>query len=132
MRDLVSGFITINGVKVRDPHDMTWGLSDVSAKDAGRDECATMHKMMIAQKRQYTITWMGITPSEASVILKAVNAKENFPCRLFDPMDNEFQTRTYYVGDRTTEFKIWFGDPEDPKDDYKKVYSKVSFTLIEV
>ena len=40
-------------------------------------------------------------------------------------MDNEMQTRRYYVGDRTAPFKQW----RDGIDG--KLYSKLSFTLIE-
>ena len=126
MKEPSTGFLVLNGVQVRDPYAMTWGLSDVSAKDAGRDEGATMHKMRVAQKRQYTITWSGISPDAASRILRAVNEKEYFVCRLFDPMDNDYVERTYYVGDRSAQFKLWIEGEKDGK-----VYGQVSFTLIE-
>ena len=40
-----TGMVTLNGVSVIDPSEMTWGLQDVSASDAGRDEAIRMHKM---------------------------------------------------------------------------------------
>ena len=48
---LNTNMVVLNGVDVIDPTELTWGLSDVSASDAGRDESVTMHKMRIGQKR---------------------------------------------------------------------------------
>lgn len=122
-----TNMVTLNGVSVIDPSEWSWGLSDVSASDAGRDEGVTMHKMRLGQKRQYNLGWKMIDPVNASIILKAVNAMEHFQCTLWDAMDAEYQTRTYYVGDRTAPMQQWMPDRDDGK-----LYSKVGFTLIEV
>ena len=119
--------ITLNNVAVPDPTALTWGLQDVSASDAGRDEATTMHKMRLGQKRTYTIEWAGIDRANASIILQAINSSENFPCYLFDVMNNQYETRTYYVGDRSAPFKQWFSN-----DIVGMIYTKLSFTLIEV
>lgn len=124
---LNTNMVVLNGVDVIDPTELTWGLSDVSASDAGRDESVTMHKMRIGQKRQYNIGWAMIDPINASIILKAVNEKEHFDCTLWDAMEAEYQTRTYYVGDRSAPMQQWMPDRADGK-----LYSKLSFTLIEV
>ena len=126
-KTLNTQMVTLNGVSVIDPSEWSWGLSDVSASDAGRDEQTNMHKMRLGQKRQYTLGWKMIDPDNASIILKAINAKEEFQCTLFDAMDNEYQTRTYYVGDRSAPMQQWIPNRVDGK-----IYSKVSFTLIEV
>lgn len=126
-KTLNTGMVKLNGVSVIDPSEWTWGLSDVSASDAGRDEQTTMHKMRLSQKRQYSLAWNMIDPDNASIILKAVNEYEIFPCTLWDAMDNEYQTRTYYVGDRSAPMQQWMPNRVDGK-----IYSKVSFTIIEV
>lgn len=124
---LNTGMVTLNGVSVIDPSELSWGLSDVSASDAGRDEQTTMHKMKLGQKRQYQLGWNMIDPENASIILKAINSSETFPCTLHDAMDNEMQTRTYYVGDRSAPMQQWMPNRKDGK-----LYSKLSFTIIEV
>lgn len=125
-KTLNTNMVTLNGVSVIDPSECTWGLQDVSASDAGRDEGATMHKMRVAQKRQFHLGWSMIDPVNASIILKAVNALEYFECTLFDAMECEYQTRTYYVGDRSAPMQQWMPDRVDGK-----IYTKLSFTLIE-
>lgn len=128
MGDPIStNMVILNGVSVIDPSELTWGLSDVSSSDAGRDESATMHKMRIAQKRQYEISWSMIDPDNASKILQAVNASETFSATLWDAMDNQYETRTYYVGDRSAPMQQWMPDRVDGR-----LYSKLSFTIIEV
>lgn len=126
-KTLNTGMVTLNGVSVIDPSECTWGLSDISASDAGRDELSNMHKMRLSQKRQYQLGWNMIDPTNASIILKAINAEETFDCTLFDAMDNEMQTRKYYVGDRSAPMQQWIPNRQDGK-----LYSKLSFTLIEV
>lgn len=127
MSNINTNMVTLNGVSVIDPSAIKWGLSDVSASDAGRDETSTMHKMRISQKRQYLLEWSMIDPDNASVILQAVNANENFQATLWDVMSNKYETRTYYVGDRSAQFQQWMPDRVDGK-----LYNKISFTIIEV
>lgn len=124
---LNTGMVTLNGVSVIDPSSLKWGLSDISASDAGRDEQTIMHKMLLGQKRQYELAWNMISPEDASTILKAINAKETFECTLWDAMENQMQTRTYYVGDRSAPMQQWIPDRKDGK-----LFNQLSFTLIEV
>ena len=121
-----TGMVTLNGVSVIDPSEMTWGLQDVSASDAGRDEAIRMHKMRVGQLRTYQLAWNMIDPVNAAKILQAINSKEEFYCTLHDVMLNQMETRLYYVGDRTAPFKMWTDRTNG------KIYSKISFTLIEV
>lgn len=119
--------VTLNGVSVIDPSKLSWGLSDISSSDAGRDEQTKMHKMRLGQKRKYELAWNMISPADASQILKAINEKEEFECTLHDAMDNEMQTRTYYVGDRSAPMQQWMPDRVDGK-----LFTSLSFSLIEV
>lgn len=125
MEALNTGMVTLNGVSVIDPSELSWTLQDISASDAGRNEALEMKKMRVGQIRTYQLTWNMIDPADAATILQAINADEVFPCTMHDVMDNEMQTRRFYVGDRTAPFKQW----RDGVDG--KLYSKLSFTLIE-
>lgn len=125
-KTLNTNMVILNGVAVIDPSELSWALQDVSASDAGRNEAVEMKKRLIGQIRKYDISWNMIDPENASIILKAINEKENFYCRLYDVMDGEYQERLYYVGDRSAPFKQWMDRTDG------KVFSKVSFSLIEV
>ncbi len=108
-----------------DPYKLEWGLMDVSSDDAGRvmDANATMYKERICQKRKLNVAWREITNAQASAILQAVNP-EYFYVRYWDVMDNRWETREFYVGDRSAPFR-WFEILGGTR------YSEVSFDLIE-
>lgn len=91
-----------------DPSSLQWGLQDISHSDAGRVQDAgnTMYKMRTSQKRKLMITWTMPTPAQASEILTAFN-REYFYVKYFDPMENGWNIREFYAGDRTAPFK-WF------------------------
>lgn len=124
--------IVINNVNIPDPSVLTYGLSDISQSDAGRDESGLMHPMkltvngQLVQKRQYQMEWNMITPTDASVILGAINASETFSATLFDPLTNSMRPGVYYVGDRSAPFQQWRSGIDG------QLFTKVSFTLIEV
>lgn len=108
-----------------DPYKLEWGLMDVSSDDAGRvmDANATMYKERLCQKRKLNLAWREITNAQASAILQAVNP-EYFYVRYWDVMDNQWETREFYVGDRSAPFR-WFEILGGTR------YSEVSFDLIE-
>lgn len=108
-----------------DPYKLEWGLMDVSSDDAGRvmDANATMYKERICQKRKLNVAWREVTNAQASAILQAVNP-EYFYVRYWDVMDNRWETREFYVGDRSAPFR-WFEILGGTR------YSEVSFDLIE-
>lgn len=91
-----------------DPSKCKYGLMDVSSDDAGRsmDANATMYKQRIAQKRKLELAWSNPDSDAVSRILKAVNP-EYFYARYWDAMDNQWETRLFYVGDRTAPLR-WF------------------------
>lgn len=118
----------INGQAISpDPSSMEWGLQDISASDAGRVQDAgnTMYKMRTSQKVKLNLTWTMPTAAQASAILQAVNP-EYFTATYFDPMANAFQTKTFYVGDRSAPMK-WYnlGGIQGTR------YSTLSFDIIE-
>lgn len=89
-----------------DPSSLEWGLQDISASDAGRvqDSGNTMYKMRLSQKRKLNITWTMPTRAQAAEILRAFNP-EYIYVRYFDPMENGYNIRQFYVGDRSAPFK---------------------------
>ena len=109
-----------------DPSQLTWGLQDISASDAGRvqDSGNTMYKMRTSQKRKLLLTWTLPTPTQASEILKAFNP-EYFYVRYFDPMENSQNVRQFYVGDRSAPFQ-WY---QLPKKGTR--FTTLSFDIIE-
>ena len=108
-----------------DPSSLEWGLQDISASDAGRVQDAgnTMYKMRTSQKRKLNLTWTMPTRNQASQILKAFNP-EYFFVKYFDPMDNEFQIREFYAGDRSAPFK-WYNVNGGTR------FATLSFNIIE-
>lgn len=118
--------LNVNGVDlVPDPYKCEYGLMDVSSSDAGRvmDASATMYKQRITQKRKLNVAWRMLKAAQVSTILKAVNP-EYIRVRYWDAMDGGWETRTFYVGDRSAPLK-WFEAMDGTR------YEELSFDLIE-
>ena len=114
--------LKVDGKLLKSPSGWTWGLQDVSDSDSGRTTDTKMHKNRIGQKRKLTLEWQGLTPAEASEILKAVNP-EYFEVEYPDAMENSNLTKTFYAGDRTAPLKTWTVS--------NKYYSLLSVDIIE-
>ena len=112
----------VEGTVVKTPSSFEWGLQDVSDSESGRTQDALMHKNRIAQKRKINLGWNFPTPAEASAILKAFNP-EYISVKYFDVMNNEYETRTFYVGDRSAPFKYWWVGNQR--------YEQLKFNIIE-
>lgn len=114
--------IRVDGVDMPNPSKIKWGLQDVSIGDSGRDDTGYMHKSRICQKRKLEVEWSAVSPSDASKILKAFNP-EYVNVRYFDPMENAWQIKNFYVGDRSAPVKIWSVN--------QKIFESISFDIIE-
>lgn len=114
--------LEVDGKKIKTPSEMEWSLQDVSSANAGRTQDGQMQKLRVAQKRTLKLSWSNPDPDSASAILKAFNP-EYFNVRYFDPMENKYQTREFYAGDRVAPFKRWTVR--------NKRFSAVSFDIIE-
>lgn len=117
-----NNMITVDGVKIKTPSSLTWGLQDISASDAGRTDDTIMHKNKVGQKVTLDLSWSGTTPEETSAILKAFDP-EYFKVTYWDAKDGKMETRTFYAGDRKAPVKIWTVN--------QKRYESVSFNIIE-
>lgn len=113
--------IKINGISFK-PSEMTIGIQDVSASDAGRDQTGRMHKNRITQKATIQLSWWCPSRELTSQILTAVDS-EYFPVQYYDPKTNTLVTKTMYVGDRSAPVQMW--------NDKRAFYTSVSFNLIE-
>ena len=104
---------TVGGVIVPCPSTYQYELSDVSDADSGRTEDGLMHKMRIAQKVHIQLSWSYVSFADAKTILEAFNP-EYIDVNYLDPMTNTYQTKTFYVGDRSaplynTRKQLWTG-----------------------
>ena len=91
---------SVGGVAVPCPSKYDWKLSDVSAADAGRTEDAKMHKLRIAQKVHIELEWQNVSDAVAQTVLTAFQP-EYISVNYYDYKAMTFQTKTFYVGDRT-------------------------------
>lgn len=117
-----TGMLAVNGTAIKTPSSMTIGFQDVSNSDAGRTQDAIMHKNLVARKRTISLSWNGVTQTEAHTILQAFYP-EYFNVTYYDPLDGATVTRTFYSGDKSAPVKIWTVN--------NKRYESISFEIIE-
>lgn len=91
---------SVGGIAIPCPSKYDWKLSDVSAADAGRTEDAKMHKLRIAQKVHIELEWQNVSDETAQTVLTAFQP-EYINVNYFDYKEMGFQTKTFYVGDRS-------------------------------
>lgn len=115
--------LKVNNVALPCPASFQWSLQDISSSDAGRTQDGEMHKMMITQKRKLVVEWTFKDWTDAATILQAVNASEYLSVEYPDMMSGTYETRTFYVGDRTVPVKFWWTN--------RHLIEKVSFDFIE-
>lgn len=115
-------FWRVNGVQMPCPSTWQWGLQDVSSGESGRTEDAIMWKNRVAQKRKIQVGYNGVTDAVAGTVLRAVNP-EYISVYYYDLMDGGFETRQFYVGDRSGNYKWWW--------DGKHILESLTFDLIE-
>ena len=91
-----------NLADVPTPVDVTYGLMDISASDAGRtqDANSTMHKNRIGQKRKISLVWKGLTSAETAQVMQAFNPEYVY-VRYHDALSDSYEVRKFYVGDRS-------------------------------
>lgn len=105
------------------PFSYSWSLQDVSAPSAGRTEDALMWKETVAKKRKLQLSWKTKSTEDTRKIIKAFSDNEYINVRYFDMLDNAYEWRTFYVGDREADVKIWWTG--------RHLINTISFDLIE-
>lgn len=114
--------LVVDGVPIKEPSEMTYGLQDVSSSDAGRTQDTIMHKNRVGQKVTLGLSWSMPTPDETAAILQAFDP-EYFHVTYHDAKLNALVTREFYAGDKTAPVHIWSVN--------RKYYKTVSFNIIE-
>lgn len=114
--------ITVDGAAMPCPSTFKWGLQDISSGESGRDDSVLMHKNRVGQKRKISLAWIAKDWQTTSKILQAFNP-EYINVRYPDMMAGTYQTRTFYVGDRSSPVKYWWAG--------KKLIEQISFDIIE-
>ena len=99
--------LKVNNIEIPCPSTFVWGLQDVSAPDSGRDDSSYMHKNRVAQKRKIELSWNGKDWDTTSQILQAFNP-EYINVTYPDMMSGTYETREFYVGDRSAPVKWWW------------------------
>ena len=99
--------LTVDGVEMPCPSAYTWGLQDVSAAESGRTDDTTMHKNRVGQKRKIDLQWTGKDWQTTAKIMRAFNP-EYINVRYPDMLSGKYETRTFYVGDRSAPVKWWW------------------------
>lgn len=92
--------LKINGVKVTSPSEFKVDINDLDA-EAGRNARGNLIRDRVAVKRKLECEWGPLRNSEISQILQAVR-NEFFSVEYPDPMTGTKQTKTFYVGDRSS------------------------------
>ena len=114
--------ITVDGVAMPCPSTFSWGLQDISAAESGRTDDTIMHKNRVGQKRKISLAWVAKDWQTTARILQAFN-QEYIMVRYPDMMSGNYETREFYVGDRSAPVLFWWVG--------NKRIEQVSFDIIE-
>lgn len=115
--------LTVNGVELPDPSDLKVNISDLSSEESGRLQNGEMVKDLVARKIQIDVSWNTLTWEQTSIILSSVEQSIFLTVVYPDPKVGSYQTKTFYVGDRSAP-AVWLANG-------KEYWGGVSFTFIE-
>lgn len=92
--------LLIDGVNPVEPASVEVLIIDIDSEESGRVLTnAEAFRDRIAVKRKLICKWNALNNREISQLLKAVR-KPHFRLSYHDPESGNFETRTFYVGDR--------------------------------
>lgn len=112
--------LEINNIRMPSPSEFQVGIMDI--EEAERNAQGDMMIDRIATKRKIELKWDYLSTQELSALLQIVN-NIFFFVKYPDPMTGRFETKTFYVGDRTTPmYSLVNGKP---------LWSGTSFNFIE-
>lgn len=116
--EIVDGhpILKINGYAPPAPEKMQLDLYDLSSSESGEDLSGYTVKDVVRTKRKINCTWGTLSWAEASALLNAVKTGTNISIEYPDVLSGKFETRLFYVGDRTApckyvrKGKLYFSD----------------------
>lgn len=93
--------IVINGVAVPTPglKGVTLSYNKVWSSGTGRDATGAMTGTIVGIKRKLVLKWPVLSPSEASLVSKAVNTKTEFFTVSWTTENGTVDSGTFYAGD---------------------------------
>lgn len=112
--------LEINNIRIPTPSEVKVGIMDLS--NAERNAQGDMLIDRIATKRKLDLKWNHLKPNELSNLLQIIN-NVYFFVRYPDPMTGNYETKTFYVGDRNIGVYSYVGG--NPK------WNDISFNFIE-
>ena len=86
------------------PGGLKWSIMSIQSADSGRAENGEMIATLVAKKRKLEIKYANLTPEDAKAILEEVSGDMFFEVTYYDVLAGEQETRTFYVGDRSTDW----------------------------
>lgn len=92
--------LKINGVTIATPKSFQVTIIDLDG-ETHRNARGQLIRDRIAVKRRLECEWPALKDAEISAILQAVK-NEFFQVTYPDPMEGSMQTKTFYVGDRSS------------------------------
>ena len=90
-------YITINGIKIKQPDEYSAVLSTTSTDDSERDMSLVMHNTPIGTVVGYDLKWSHLTLEEAAQILSQVINKASFTVHHMDIMTGKWRDATFYA-----------------------------------
>lgn len=95
----MASIIQFKGEDIASPLPFTVTISDQDL-NSDSDSNGTLHRNRITVKRKLSLEW---GPLEWASISKILTLTEDvfFSCKYPDPKSGNFETKTFYVGDRT-------------------------------
>lgn len=105
-RDISQYFFQLGDITIQpaSPGGLKWSIMSIQSADSGRAENGDMIATLVAKKRKLEIKYANLTPEDAKAILEEVCGNMFFEVTYYDVLAGEQETRTFYVGDRSTDW----------------------------
>lgn len=104
--DISQYFFRLGDITIQpaSPGGLKWSIMSIQSADSGRAENGEMIATLVAKKRKLEIKYANLTPEDAKAILEEVSGDMFFEVTYYDVLAGEQETRTFYVGDRSTDW----------------------------
>ena len=104
---MYEGFVYINGVEFPYPSYESGLQTRVTTVDSARMANGILKGKPVSTASKVELTWAALTAAQWSTMLQIFEQNFTFTIRYFDMVENDWITRTFYVGDRSARpFKV--------------------------
>lgn len=101
----MAGYLSVSGVTLKTPKKFQVSIQDIDG-ESGRNANGDMTRDRITQKQKLEIEWGPLSNWEISSILNAVDSAF-FQATYPNPKLGSMDTKTFYVGDRSSPSLSW-------------------------